>query len=404
MKSKSVLQNIVLSLIAYVVPTIALTFVVQPAMSRLVGAESYGLFLTIISVVRLVVATWAASLANLRLLENENYRERKTKGDFNLLLLFSLLVGNALVLGICFWYNPAGTALDFVLTGVVFSLIMLHDYLSVAYRVNLQFSKHAADNAVLTVGFFLGLLVFHHIRYWQVVFICGYGLAMVFVLLTSDLWREPFRRTERFKGAFVKHQQLSASMALTSSVSYCDKLVVYPILGGNAVSVYNAAAVVGKAIQLISVPMQSVLLSYIVKFKELPAKKVWQAVSAVAALLALGYGAVLLASDILIPIMYPDYYMEAKGYVWIVLLAVAINTLAGLMNALVMRFRGAEKQVVLSAIRLGLYLVVTFALIGKLGLMAMCIGLLCSAIGDLIYVTVLLIKSAHNGVIVKETH
>ena len=40
---------------------------------------------------------------------------------------------------------------------------------------------------------------------------------------------------------------------------------MYPILGGNSVSIYNAASVVGKAIQLISVPIERVLLSYISK-------------------------------------------------------------------------------------------------------------------------------------------
>ena len=56
---------------------------------------------------------------------------------------------------------------------------------------------------------------------------------------------------------------------MNSIVKYADRLILYPLLGGVAVSIYYSATIISKLISLAVTPLSTVILSYFSKMESL---------------------------------------------------------------------------------------------------------------------------------------
>ncbi len=386
-KSKGLLRIVmdcVISFAAYTVPTIGLTFVIQPLMARELTAADYGFFLTIISAIRLCVNIGAATLANTRLLVHRQYEDAKVIGDFNILFAAACACSSIVVMVIMLLSQQ--NALDVLLSVLVLVLIMMHDYVAVEYRLSLNFKLTLWDNILTVLGYLLGYVVFRFTKMWQAVFLGGYLISLVFVFRTTTIWKEPWTRTERMSSTFGKYRQLMMSSALTDSINYFDKLLIYPVLGGMVVSAYNAAAVMGKAVQLVSVPVQRVLLSYIVKAKRMHRKTLMVILLLSASAFVAAYFVLIQLSLVLIPYMYPQYAEAAFEILPVVMSGIIINTYAGMINIIVMRFDKTGYQVIISGARILVYLLISLVFLPLYGIRAFCYGVLISSVVRLLLV------------------
>lgn len=57
------------------------------------------------------------------------------------------------------------------------------------------------------------------------------------------------------------------SYVLGSGMTYFDRIYLYPILGGAAVSTYHVSTLMGKFLSMLIAPMNMVILSYAAKIK-----------------------------------------------------------------------------------------------------------------------------------------
>lgn len=379
-KGMKVIKDLFLSVLAYALSAVALTFVVQPAMSRIVDDEVYGRFLTLLSVIRLLVGVFITSLANLRMLRERDYAQKGVKGDFNFQLLLSMALSSVILIVVLYIYQSR-SILEYVLCIITMLLIMVHDYFSVYYRVVIQYSKLVLDNILIVVGYGIGLLIYYFVTpVWQIVIIGGYVCGTLYVLFTSPYCRETAKRTPLYGETLKKHGQMSTSMLLRDSINYCDRLLIYPILGGGQVSIYSAASVVGKVIQLVSTPVQRVLLSYIVRRNTVDKKDLKKVLLLSVPLFVVAYAGLYLVGRILLPIMYPQYAEAAAGILWIILMAIIFNTVAAMFNTILMRFDKMSIQIWIPLARLVCYLSCALPLVGAFGLMGFCWGYLTSAV------------------------
>ena len=379
-KGIKVIKDLFLSVLAYALSAVALTFVVQPAMSRIVDDEVYGRFLTLLSMIRLLVGVFITSLANLRMLRELDYAEKGVKGDFNFQLLLSMALSSVILVVVLYIYQSR-SIWEYVLCIITMLLIMVHDYFSVYYRVVIQYSKLVLDNILIVVGYGIGLLIYYFVTpVWQIVIIGGYVCGTLYVLFTSPYCRETVKRTPLYGETLKKHGQMGTSMLLKDTINYCDRLLIYPILGGGQVSIYSAASVVGKVIQLVSTPVQRVLLSYIVRRNTVDKKDLKKVLLLSAPLFAVAYAGLYVVGRILLPIMYPQYADAAAGILWIILLAIIFNTIAAMFNTILMRFDKTSIQIWIPLARLVCYLACALPLVGAFGLMGFCWGYLASAV------------------------
>lgn len=386
-----IIKDFLYSFVAYALPTIVLQFIIQPLIADRVSSESNGLFIALFNVLKLLTGMLIMPLANLRLLKkNETEKERDLNSFFNFLFLIivslSVIFGTVLNSSYRHFEFTTGNMISFA---TILLLMSVHDYYMIAYRIILDYKKIVIDNIAIVIGYGVGTVAFLLTGLWEIIFIIGYLFGTVYVLATTSLWKSiPKARISKRNSVVKEYSELSVSALLTNASTYCDRLIIYPVLGGYDVSVYNAAAIVSKAISVLSAPLRNVLLSYIMdqdglNINKKKLKKILFVYSAVFILL---FCVFYLFSIIACNFLYPQYAVEARHYIPIIILAIMIETTGAIMNIALLRFAAAKVQTINSAIKLATYLlaIALFAVVFKMGLIGFCLSIL---LADLMFTT-----------------
>lgn len=397
-KYKKILKDFFYSVVAYALPTFVLQFIVQPLIANGTSADENGLFVTLFNVVKLTISIFILPLANLRLLNKKECEINNNINSFfnclfNFVLFFSMLLGT--VLNIMYRHKSLNF-LDIVSLCLLIILMSIHDYFSISFRIAINYKKIIIDNLLIILGYGIGAIFFIYFGRWECIFISGYLFGTIYVLINTKIWKSwPIFKNEN--NLIKQYSELSTSYVLSNISIYCDRLIIYPVLGGYAVSVYNAAAVVSKAISLISAPLRNVLLSYIVNNEKLTIKK--SKIIRYLPLLLCGIIFIFLFfwgfSIIACTFLYPKYVSAAKLYIPFIIVSIMLETIAGIMNVVLLRYAKTKIQTIISAIKLVVYLisVIVLSIIFKFGLWGFCFAVLLASIAHIIAVTYILKKN-----------
>ncbi len=397
-KIKRPLIDFIYSLAAYALPTVVLQFVVFPVIARNTTPDANGLFLALFNAIRLCVSLFIVPLANMRLLKKKDCidDESKDKG-FNLLFLTVLGMSALITVGFAVFYYKNGAELfDIIRLLLVLVLLSAHDYYAIAFRVNITYKTILANNIMIVIGYLIGVPLMLKTGYWELIIICGYALGLAFTLIKTNYWRKGLK-ANLSRGVIGEYAQLSASSGLNTATTYCDKMLIYPMIGGYNVSVYNSAAIVSKLMTLVSAPMRNVFLSYIVDTDKVSLSKKKLGKLGLIGLAGTGflYGGFYAASLILCRVLYPQYYGAALSFIPIILLAILFETYSGLLKVYLLRFEKTSLQVITSAIKVVTYLggVLALTVLLKMELMGFCLSILLADALQFIIVLYFFIKN-----------
>ena len=397
---KSPVKDLLYSFVAYALPTAALQFVIMPLIAKRLLPEANGLFLTLFNIVRLCVSLFVIPLSSIRLLKKKDcVSDSQVEKGFNFVLLVAVGLSAVIVLLLgAFYYGSGVSAGALLRLLIVLLLISAHDYFIVAFRIDFAFRSILLDNVVIVLGYMLGLVLMLKFGYWELVFISGYSFGLMYTLLKTDMWRKGVALTLD-KKTLAEYGQLGASSGLNHATTYCDKMLIYPLIGGYNVSVYNAAAVVSKMMALVSVPLRNVFLSYIVDTDKVsvPKKKRLMMLAVLGGTVVL-YGGFYVASILFCRILYPQFFEVALRYIPVILLAILFETYAGLLKVYLLRFEKTVLQTVMSFIKLTLYLGGVFVLNGicAFELMGFCFAILIADSVHFLIVLVCFLRSLKN--------
>lgn len=379
---KNIIKNVILSFFSYAFPTVVLQFFIQPLIAFKLGSELNGKYLTIMSLNYFMIGITATVLNTVRLLENKQYEKEKLQGDFNIIYIIYMIILSIVIPIGYILYSGEIDVLNIILTTIISFLYLYHDYIFAQYRIRLQYNKILINNCLLVIGFLIGSIIFIKMSYWQFIYIIPYLLGGVYDYINTDFIKEPVRKTKFFKNTAKKVIVLTSSNALSSATTYFDKLVIYPFLGGTSVSVYNSAAIIGKILILISSPLNSVLLSYLIKFDsinlKLKKKMTWIIFCIV--IIFIIYIAFVQFGYIVTDLLYPKWAEKSKIYIPITVLAGILKFFSSLLNTVIIRFYNLINQIYIQSVNLIIYLLVSFIGLKIAGLMGFCIGYLISNI------------------------
>lgn len=399
---KRPIQDLIYSFAAYALPTFMLQFIIFPLIAGRLSSEDNGLFLALFNAVRLCVSLFIVPLANVRLLKKkECIAEPNCEKSFNFLFLIATGISAALVfiLGL-FYYRWTFEPRDLILLIAVLLLLSAHDYYSITFRIHITYKCILFDNLMIVSGYLVGIGLMLLFGYWELIFICGYACGLLYTLWKSKMWRSGVTSCTN-KETVTQYSQLCVSSGLNNATTYCDKMLIYPLIGGYSVSVYNAAAVVSKLMSLISVPLRNVFLSYIVDVDKILISKRKQKQVKLLIICGTGviYGCFYVASVILCRILYPQYFDAALRCIPIILLAILFETYAGLLKVYLLRFEKTILQVRTSCMKVILYLlcVLVMNVVCDLGLKGFCISILIADCVHFVVVLLLFIKNLKNG-------
>ncbi len=384
---KKVMFDMILNIVSAAIPTAALQLIILPSIASYVGEEKYGLIITIIAVLNVIPSTMGNVLNNIRLMYEEQYKQENYKGDFSLILVILETI-NAIIIFICscYYYNCSGI-LDIIL--VVFTAILWlgREYHIVVFRIKLNFRGILFNNLFLVVGYLAGYFLFRLCGYWQLIYIFGILMSYAYIIKNSEICQEPLHKTKLWRLVTRDTMLLLIAAILARAISYADKMLLYPLLGGTMVSVYYAATILGKIASMVISPMNSVALSYLSKISKKPDALFRWAYLIGAIVCVIGYILIMLISQPILAFLYPNVANEAMKYVHITSATIVVESLTTIITPFVLKFFDVKWQICINGFATISYIMLSFILLKYFGLMGFCVAALIANVIKLMVTT-----------------
>src|SRR5690625_1868138 len=131
-------------------PIAVLQIITFPYLARVLGATAYGEAVFLISVFTIISFPFGNVLNNLRLLKDEDYKEENVTGDFNRLLVYSILI-SVFVFLIYTTQNSLINHREIILLLIIIILALIKEYYIVSFRLTLNFKKIMVNNFLLLI-------------------------------------------------------------------------------------------------------------------------------------------------------------------------------------------------------------------------------------------------------------
>lgn len=376
--------DFITNILASMVVTIALQILIYPLIARSVSAEIYGLILIIMGIVNTIVMAFGGTLNNIRLIQNQSYEKKGIRGDFNLILLVICILGAISVSTLILFFQDIGL-LNIILLIFIVVLGIIKSYYLVEFRLKLKFTFNLYCNLVIAIGYFFGLLLFYSTKIWMLPFLIGEIFACIFLLFTTKLAREPIKVTYIFKRTLKIYLLFIITGGMATALTYMDRLIIFPLLGGEAVSIFTVASFFGKSIGLVMTPIAGVLLGYYVQndFK-FTLKMFWSINTWVLIFSALFFCISCIGSSWFTGLLYPSLIERANSFIIIANLAAIIGIASSMTQPAVLNFAPMIWQVIIQLVYGIVYIALGIIMLYFHGISGFCVSIIVANIVKLI--------------------
>ena len=367
-----------INLIGTGLPLVALQLIVYPIVARRIDADAYGRMQSLVSVIFLISGTLGGALSTTRLIHQFDYDEQERIGDFSLLNLYSLGAVAIVTPIVIYFYLGEVDVYELILITIISVLNYAELYYEVGLRLKLNYRKIFINKLIGALGYLLGFLIFSKTFDWHYIFISAYLLQTVYCVLNTDLVREPLQKTDVFTDTIRSYGSITLASAFNKSLTYFDKILLHPLLGGEAVSVYFAANIFGKLVLQVLEPITNVILSYLSKEKKV-SRSVWGLTIYVGGgFCIVMYVFCLLVSRFVLTILYPQFVEEAMKLIPISTLSLCVSSFVNIIHPLALKTIKTNRQVIISGGGLVTYIILAMTLYQPYGLIGCCVALLIS--------------------------
>ncbi len=387
----------ILNIVSYAIPIIALQFAIFPLVAKYWNTNNYGLMLSLTSIVGVAAEMAGGTLSNVKLILNSKYKEQNLIGDFSYIFLSTNIV-IAVILFILFAFIYKLPIYNIILLLCYFILFSVRSYLTVGYRIELKYNLVFINNLILCGGYLIGLYIAILLNKWEYIYIIGLGLASIHLFITTDVWKEPIKKTILYKETIRKDIALMGAYFVGNSMNYFDRVFLYAITGALLVSGYYVATVFGKVMNLLITPINMVMLSYLSKKSKINVQEITFCIIAVLLFtLIFTFLANIIASYVL-SILYPQYYIDILYLIPIATLATVLTSCTSLFKTLAMRYASGKSIFVTELIYIALYIISATILLKTDGIKGFCIATIIATFIRLFIFTGILFKKAQHRV------
>lgn len=349
-----------LNLLASLVTTGVTQLILYPGLAYILPSERYGELLTVMGIANTIGVACGGSLNNTRLIVQEKYDEGQEKGDFSTLLwLIALSAAVVSFVVFAFFYKQSFATTAFITLFTV--LCLIRSYISVEYRIVLNYKRIFFSNVFVAVGNLIGVLIYAMVgknELWPIPFLLGEIIGFVYIFKTTIILNEPLKKTKMFNEVVGKETVLLISSLSANVLTYLDRLLLLPLLGGVAVSCYTIASVFGKSLGILLTPLAGVMLSYYAQKGFKMSKNLFWKINF--AIIAVGGFFVLIClcfAPFFTKILYSSMYDDAKPYLIIANITAIVNVIANMTQPSVLKFAPVFWQLIIQAIYCIVYLV-----------------------------------------------
>lgn len=385
--------NLIYNFLGYGMVAASLQLVIIPILGRILETEQYGRFQTIISIYQLVPAALSITLNNLRLI-TENQEKLKNFEALNRIGCVLSCFASTIILLILIKKITITDWIIFILTCLFWTL---SEYYICEFRINYDYKKICAYNFTQMLGYWIGLGIFLLCRVELVIYLCGIVFGYIYTKKHTSISHEKMNYTVAFKNIFKDYLILLSTKILVNIFGTCDRMLIMPILGAESVAVYTCASIFTKIVSMFLTPINGVILSALSRKNR--NNKIFYKVLFSSILIGIFFAVVLnKLSFIILNILYPLYSSEASKYACILIINAMVQMVNGVISPFVLKYCDLFKQSVFQLSSLLIYFAISFFMINKYHIWAVCYALLISNIWQLIIYIILFRMTDKNEV------
>ncbi len=333
---KKIVKDMIYNILSTFIVVIIIQFYIYPYLAKTISISEYGYFLLFIGLINMISVGFSSALGNLRLITQKNYLP---SNQYNSLLIIILILVSFMYFLSQFFFDKTST-LYLILT----ICMIFKNYHAYSFRLQINYNRTLILNVITSLGYLLGVLIFNNLfQNWTIIFITGELLGILFLIFTAQTVREKFEITKN-SSMYSQFFSLSIATLLSNSMIYMDRLILFPLLGSQSVSVFVVASFVGKSIGLVITPINSVFLTYISKSKKIDLKLFKKIVIFLILIFTLVFLITCVLGDTITKIMYPEIYNNAAKYINISSASALTFILGTILNTFMMKMNDVSWQ------------------------------------------------------------
>lgn len=374
------LKNVFYNILAAILPIAVLQLLIYPLYSQMMSQEQYGAMITELSIITMIAFPAGNALNNVRLLQQNEYAAIESRGDYlPLLLLDAGIIGIVTAaLFACIGSYNLGDILLMVLLAVV---MLVQNYAMVAFIQNLDYKDVLISNVFLLVGYLIGFVICLIINgKWQYIYLIGYLCSLCYIQRKSHILSERVARTQLLKKTAKKMLTLISSTLISNGANYLDKILINPLLGAEAVTIYYVSTLLGKMIGMVIPPVNNIVLANLAKQKENDQRAERLAYWFSWLFAFLGCMVCIIASRFVLPFLYPSYYEKVKPYIVINTITSMIVNCSSVISPFLLKWCSMNWLVVINIVSLVGILLFSFVGYKIAGLYGYSLGILFNAL------------------------
>jgi len=341
--------NLCYSLGATAIFNVVIQFVLYPFLEKKMGEDSYGVALSVLSFIAILSGACGYAVGCARLLRVDKGRENN--GTYNIILICMGLLCS-IAGAVYLWTIDILSPLNLLLFSALSFLTMLRFYSDVEFRLNTDFFRYLVYYVLIALGYVAGIFLFNLSGQWMLALMAGELLCFVYAVIRCQIYRPPFFKiSDQLKKITSSISFILLSTFIDNITLHADRIVLLAITGdGAAVTTYYIASLVGKIIAMLTTPINTLVISYLVRYKGGFTKKLWTAVTAATVVGGVvAFFGCWIASPILIKILYPDNLADVRPYLISAILGQVLYFVSGVLMTILLRFKGEKKQFIFNA-------------------------------------------------------
>ena len=248
------------NVLAVVIMNVVIQFAVYPYLNKMMGEEAFGTVLYLMSIVAIVSNSFGMALNNTRLVIKPKFESKN--GDYNTLMLLFCVISSVVALIILYTLNIL-TLFNGILFCILVIMTLMRYYSDVEYRITLNFKRYFVYYMLLSAGYLGGLLLYHFTGDWYSTLILGETIAVLFVIFRGEIYRKPFECSEKRKTVWRMTMTVAVSYLVSNILMNLDRIVLQNFMGGDAVTIFYTASLLGKTVALLVGPLNGVMIAYL---------------------------------------------------------------------------------------------------------------------------------------------
>lgn len=340
-KIQNLIRDLVFNTLGFGIYIATQQILLMPIMARILPEEDFAKVVLYISVFAIITNVLGSELGIVKQVKKEKISE---ESDYNRILL--QLLPTIILIAIMILAILRFNILEIIMLTITIILGNTRLYSAAHFRANKDFKKIVMQNILYLVGTAIGLFITYKLKLIAIPMLLAEIMCLIFDISKTDIIKTGISKTKHNKEIWNTFAGFGFISFLINMTTYFDKIIIYPILGENAVNVYYATSSMSKILSLITNPLHGVILSWLKGNDEEFKKKVTTVtLKANMPILIITFVLSLPLTYIAVIILYPQYLEDSKKLIIPICVGVAFSTAASIIKAILMKYIESKKLV-----------------------------------------------------------